>query len=148
YAGGPGHGEPPGIDWAHDYVTEDNFQKVRMTYWGECPDFEVVKGPICTIIRRWGFPHSAVHPIYTPSRLNIDIEYRFYSGLPYFHKIGRMEAVKEFVATALRDDEWVFTGQPFTETLWMGADEKRSEERRVGKGSRERSGRIERANRI
>src|SRR5690606_34559368 len=35
YAGGPGHGETPGIDWAHDYVTEDNFQKVRITYWGE-----------------------------------------------------------------------------------------------------------------
>src|SRR5690554_1286040 len=124
YAGGPGHGETPGIDWAHDYVTEDNFQKVRITYWGECPDFEVVRGPICTVVRRWGFPYSPVHPIYNPSRLNIDIEYRFYAGLPYFHKFGRMKAIKEFVAVALRDDEWVFTGQPFTESLWMGGDEK------------------------
>lgn len=124
YAGGPGHGETPGIDWAHDYVTEDNFQKVRITYWGECPDFEVVRGPICTVVRRWGFPYSPVHPIYNPSRLNIDIEYRFYAGLPYFHKFGRMKAIKEFVAVALRDDEWVFTGQPFTERLWMGSDEK------------------------
>lgn len=123
YAGGPGHGETPCIDWAHDYVAEDNFMKVRIQYWGECRDYEIIKGPICTIVRRWGFPHSALHPVYNPSRLNIDIEYRFYSGLPYFHKFGKMKAIKQFVATALRDDEWVFTGQPFTGSLWMGADE-------------------------
>lgn len=124
YAGGPGHGETTCIDWAHDYVTEDNFMKVRIQYWGECPDYEIIRGPICTIVRRWGFPHSALHPVYNPSRLNIDIEYRFYAGLPFFHKFGKMKAVKQFVATALRDDEWVFTGQPFTGSLWMGADEK------------------------
>lgn len=124
YAGGPGHGETPCIDWAHDYVAEDNFMKVRIQYWGECPDYEITRGPICTIVRRWGFPHSALHPIYNPSRLNIDIEYRFYSGLPYFFKFGKMKAIKQFVATALRDDEWVFTGQPFTGSLWIGADEK------------------------
>lgn len=124
YAGGPGHGETPCIDWAHDYVSEDNFMKVRIQYWGECPDYEIVRGPICTIVRRWGFPHSALHPVYNPSRLNIDIEYRFYAGLPFFHKFGKMKAVKQFISTALRDDEWVFTGQPFTGSLWMGADEK------------------------
>jgi metal-sulfur cluster biosynthetic enzyme len=127
YAGGPGHGEHPGIDWAHDYVTENRFQKIRITYWDECPDFEVIRGPICTIVRRWGFPYSAVHPIYNPSRLNIDIEYRFYAGLPYFHKIGKMTSVKEFTSVALRDDEWVFTGQPFNVSLYMGADEKLKE---------------------
>lgn len=124
YAGGPGHGETACIDWAHDYVSEDNFMKVRIQYWGECPDYEIIKGPVCTIVRRWGLPHSALHPVYTPSRLNIDIEYRFYAGLPYFQKTGRMEAIKQFVAVALRDDEWVFTGQPFTDSLWMGSDEK------------------------
>ena len=124
YSGGPGHGETPCIDWAHDYVSEDNFMKVRIQYWDECPDYEIFRGPICTIVRRWGFPHSALHPIYQPSRLNIDIEYRFYAGLPFFHKFGKMKAVKQFVSTALRDDEWVFTGQPFTGSLWMGADEK------------------------
>lgn len=124
YAGGPGHGETPCIDWAHDYVAEDNFMKVRIQYWGECPDYEITRGPICTIVRRWGFPHSALHPIYNPSRLNIDIEYRFYTGLPFFHKFGKMKAVKQFVATALRDDEWVFTGQPFTGSLWIDGSDK------------------------
>ncbi|HQS51034.1 MAG TPA: hypothetical protein PLN99_03990, partial [Daejeonella sp.] len=96
YSGGQGHGEPAGIDWAHDYVTEDNFQKVRISLWEECPDFEVVRGPICTIIRRWGLPYSPVHPIFSPARMNMDIEYRFYAGLPYFHKFGHMSALKTF----------------------------------------------------
>lgn len=124
YAGGPAHAETPCIDWSHDYVAEDFFMKVRIQYWGECPDYEIVRGPICTIVRRWGFPHSALHPIYNPSRLNINVEYRFYSGLPYFFKSSKMKAVKSFVIQTMRDDEWVFTGQPFTGSLWIGADEK------------------------
>lgn len=119
FSGGQGHGEPPGIDWAHDYVDVGNFQKLRISLWEKCPDFEVIRGPICTIVRRWGFPHSPVHPIYTPSRLQIDVEYRFYSGLPWFHKIGSMKAIQDFEAEALRDDEWVFSGQSFNQPLWM-----------------------------
>lgn len=122
YAGGEGHGEPPGIDWAHDYVASGNFQKLRITLWETCPDYEVVRGPLCTIVRRWGIPYSPVHPVFSPSRLNIDVEYRFYAGLPWFHKSGSMQAIKDFEADALRDDEWVFTGQAFTEAVWMGAD--------------------------
>lgn len=124
YSGGQGHGEPAGIDWAHDYVSEDGIQKMRISLWDECPDFEVIKGPICTIIRRWGFPYSPVHPIFSPARMIMDIEYRFYAGLPYFHKFGHMTAVKQFSPAALRDDEWVITGQSFTDMLWMGPDEK------------------------
>src|SRR6185503_16460517 len=37
FAGGKGHGEPPCIDWAHDYVDEGNFQKLRMRNWPACP---------------------------------------------------------------------------------------------------------------
>ncbi len=124
YAGGEGHGEPAGIDWAHDYVTEGSFQKLRTTLWDECPDYEVVKGPVCTIVRRWGFPYSPVHPLFSPSRLNMDIEYRFYAGLPYFNKSAQMTALKDFEAAALRDDEWVFTGQSFNDIVWIGPDGK------------------------
>lgn len=124
YSGGQGHGEPAGIDWAHDYVTEDNFQKLRISLWDECPDFEVVRGPICTIIRRWGLPYSPVHPIFSPARMNMDIEYRFYAGLPYFHKFGHMSALKTFDMVYVRDDEWVITGQSFTDILWMNAEGK------------------------
>ncbi len=121
YAGGEGHGEPPGIDWAHDYVDADNFQKLRISLWDRCPDYEVIRGPLCTVIRRWGFPYSPVHPIDTPAKLKIEVEYRFYSGLPWFHKFGSMRAIQSFDASALRDDEWVFSGQPFTDKLWIDA---------------------------
>ena len=124
FSGGQGHGEPPGIDWAHDYVEQDNFEKLRISLWETCPDYEVIRGPLCTIIRRWGFPNSPVHPLYTPSRLHVDVEYRFYAGLPWFHKFGTMKAIQTFEAAALRDDEWVFSGQSFTDSLWMGRDGK------------------------
>ncbi len=124
FSGGQGHGEPPGIDWAHDYVDQGNFQKLRISLWENCPDYEVIRGPLCTIIRRWGFPRSPIHPIDTPARLQISVEYRFYCGLPWFHKLGSMKAIQNFEAAALRDDEWVFSGQSFTDPLWMGRDGK------------------------
>ncbi|MBL8228358.1 MAG: metal-sulfur cluster assembly factor [Bryobacterales bacterium] len=124
FAGGEGHGEPPGIDWAHDYVTAGNLQKMRVTLWDTCPDYEVVRGPLFTSVRRWGFPYSPIHPVFTPSRIHVDVEYRFYAGLPWFHKFGTMSAVKAVEADALRDDEWVFSGQSFTDMLWMGPDGK------------------------
>ncbi len=119
FSGGQGHGEPPGIDWAHDYVDADHFQKFRISLWETCPDYEVIKGPLCTIVRRWGFPYSPVHPVYSPARVHISVEYRFYSGLPWFHKSGSMKAVQNLEAAALRDDEWVFSGHSFTDKLWM-----------------------------
>jgi len=122
FIGGDGHGEPPHIDWAHDYLAANGFQKFRMTNWQACPNYTVTRGPLCIKVRRWGFPHGPVHPLFTPSRLHMDITYVFYAGLPYFLKNGRMEAVQDFQISYLRDDEWLFAGQPFTDLLWMDHD--------------------------
>ncbi len=119
FAGGEGHGEPPHIDWAHDYLADQKFQKFRVTNWGACPNWEVSRGPLCVKVRRWGFPHSPVHPLFTPSRMHIDVEYTFYAGQPFFFKEGSMEMVKDFAIDYLRDDEWVFSGYSFTDTVWM-----------------------------
>lgn len=124
FAGGEGHGEPPGIDWAHDYVTSGNFQKMRITNWDTCPDYEVIRGPLCVTVRRWGFPYSPIHPVFSPSRMHVFVEYRFYAGLPYFMKQGSMEVIKDLEIVYLRDDEWVFSGYSFTDILWMGPDGK------------------------
>ncbi len=124
YAGGKGHGEPPGIDWAHDYVDADHFQKFRMRNWPRCPNFEVIEGPLCTRIRRWGFPYSPLHPVFTPSRVHMDQTYIFYPGRPYFFKEGRIDVIKDVDVAAMRDDEWVFSGYSFTETLWIDAQGK------------------------
>ncbi|MCC6858861.1 MAG: metal-sulfur cluster assembly factor [Bryobacterales bacterium] len=124
HCSGEGHGEPPGIDWAHDYVTSNNFQKLRVTNWADCPNYEVVRGPVCVKIRRWGFPHSTVHPLFTPSRIHMMVEYQFFAGVPYFVKQGTMEVIKDLEITYLRDDEWVLSGFSFTDPVWMAADGK------------------------
>ena len=124
FAGGEGHGEPPGIDWAHDYVTSGNFQKLRVTNWPTVPDYEVFRGPLSLTVRRWGFPYSTVHPLFSPARMNVFVEYRFYAGTPWFVKVGSMQVIKDIEIGYLRDDEWVFSGMSFTDTVWMGPDGK------------------------
>ena len=119
FAGGEGHGEPPNIDWAHDYLASGGFQKFRMTNWATCPNYEVVKGPLCVKVHRWGFPHSPVHPLFTPSRMHMSITYTFYAGLPYFLKEGSMEMAKDFDIVYLRDDEWLLRGYSFTNLVWI-----------------------------
>jgi metal-sulfur cluster biosynthetic enzyme len=79
----------------------------------------VTAGPLCVHVRRWGFPHSPVHPLFTPSRMHIDQTYVFYAGLPYFLKEGRFDTIKDLQIEAMRDDEWVFSGYSFTDTLWI-----------------------------
>ncbi|REK13096.1 MAG: metal-sulfur cluster assembly factor [Planctomycetota bacterium] len=124
YAGGKGHGEPPGIDWAHDYVDRGGFQKLRMRNWAECPNYEVVRGPLCVQVRRWGFPHSPIHPVFTPSRIHMDQTYTFYAALPYFFKQSRFDVVADVDIEAMRDDEWVLSGYSFTDLLWIDAQGK------------------------
>ncbi len=119
FAGGKGHGEPPTIDWSNDYADEGHFQKFRIRSWAECPNWQVRRGPVCVQVRRWGFPHSPVHPLFAPSRIHIDQSYAFYAGLPYFFKHGEMEAVKGVDISAMRDDEWVFSGYAFDQQLWI-----------------------------
>lgn len=116
---GDGHGEPPHIDWAHDYHADGAFQKFRVTNWERCPNYEVIRGPLCVQVRRWGFPHGAAHPLFAPSRMHMDLRYTFYAGQPWFVKDSRMQATKNFRINYLRDDEWLFKDAPFTHTVWM-----------------------------
>ena len=119
YAGGKGHGEPPTIDWGHDYADEGHFQKFRMRNWAACPSWEVKRGPVGVRVRRWGFPHGPIHPVFAPSRIHMDQTYTFYAGLPHFFKEGEIEAIEDVTVSAVRDDEWVFSGYSFDEILWI-----------------------------
>ena len=121
FSGGKGHGEPPTIDWSNDYVDEGHFQKLRIRAWPEVPNWEVVRGPLCVRVRRWGFPASPLHPVYTPSRMHIDQTYTFYAGADYFLKEGEMQAIKDLAIAAMRDDEWVLSGYSFTDLVWIDA---------------------------
>ena len=69
YAGGKGHGEPPGIDWAHDYVDRGGFQKLRMRNWAACPNFEVESGPLAVRVPALGVPaQPGASPVHAESR--------------------------------------------------------------------------------
>ena len=120
--GGEGHGEPPGIDWGHDYMASGNYQKFRVTGWSRCPNYEVIRGPLCVQVRRWGFPRSPLHPVFTPSRLHMDLTYTFYAGLPWFLKESRMDALGPFETNVVRDDEWLFYGMPFSDSVWIDGE--------------------------
>ena len=120
-AGGKGHGEPPTIDWSCDYVDPGHFQKLRMRNWAACPNFEVVRGPLCVRVRRWGFPHSPIHPLYTPSRMHMDQTYVFYADQSWFLKEGAFEVIQDMRINAMRDDEWVFSGYSFNQSVWLDA---------------------------
>lgn len=120
--GGEGHGEPPGIDWGHDYMASGNYQKFRVTGWSRCPNHEVIRGPLCVQVRRWGFPRSPLHPVFTPSRLHMDLTYTFHAGLPWFLKESRMEALTPFETNVVRDDEWLFYGMPFSDSVWVDGE--------------------------
>jgi metal-sulfur cluster biosynthetic enzyme len=54
--------------------------------------------------------------------MHITVTYTFYAGQPFFLKEGRMDVVKDFAIGYLRDDEWVFSGYAFTDTVWMDRD--------------------------
>ena len=85
---------------------------------------EIFRGPLSLTVRRWGFPYSTVHPLFSPARMNVFVEYRFYAGTPWFVKVGSMQVIKDIEIGYLRDDEWVFSGMSFTDTVWMGPDGK------------------------
>lgn len=119
FSGGTGHGEPPTIDWSCDYVDEGGLQKLRIRSWAECPNFEVTKGPLAVRVRRWGFPHSPLHPVFAPARMHIDQTYSFYAGQSWFVREGSMDIVSDLQIKAMRDDEWVFSGYSFTDPVWI-----------------------------
>lgn len=119
FAGGKGHGEPPTIDWSHDYVSQGGYQKLRIRAWPTPPNWEVIRGPLAVRVRRWGFPASPLHPVFAPARMHMDQSYIFHAGQPYFLKEARFDVLEELPVEAARDDEWVFSGYSFNEQVWI-----------------------------
>ena len=64
------HGEDSCIHWNPDFMSQLRF---RITLWPEPPNYSVVKGPICTIVKRWGYPISAIYPALPQSAVSIEV---------------------------------------------------------------------------
>ena len=53
--------------------------------------------------------------------MHMDQTYVFYAGQPWFVKEGRFDVIQDMHIEAMRDDEWVFSGYSFTNSVWLDA---------------------------
>ena len=109
------HGEDTSIHWNPDFRDQLRF---RITLWPEPPNYTVVKGPLCTIVKRWGYPISPIYPALPQTAVTIEVTYFFYAGLPYIIMQSRLDVAEEVDMSVVRNDEWVFP-HVFTHAISM-----------------------------
>ena len=109
------HGEDYCIHWNPDF---SNQLRYRMTNWPEAPNYQVDRGPVCTQVRRWGYPVCPTHPARAQQVVRLDVTYCFYQGLPYFVMESRVDVEDEADIGVVRNDEWLFR-QAFTHAFSM-----------------------------
>jgi len=107
-------GEDSCIHWNPDFKDKLRF---RITLWPEPPHYTVVKGPICTIVKRWGYPIATIYPALPQTAVMIEVTYIFYSGLPYFTMESRIKVEEEVDIKAITNDQWLFP--TFTHAIFM-----------------------------
>jgi len=110
------HGEDNCVHWCPDFSNQFRF---RITLWPEPPHYTVVKGPICTIVKRWGYPVAAIYPALPQTAVMIEVTYVFYSDLPYFTIESHVNVEKEVDIQTVRNDEWLFIEPTFTHAISM-----------------------------
>ena len=112
------HGEDFCIHWCPDFMNQLRF---RVTNWPEPPNCTVTRGPLCTVVKRWGYPVTPIYPALPQTAVSIEVVYTFYSGLPYFTMSTRFDVEEEVDISCVRNDQWLF-GEAFTDTYSMMED--------------------------
>jgi metal-sulfur cluster biosynthetic enzyme len=110
------HGEDSCIHWGPDFKDQLRF---RITQWDTPPNYSIVKGPVCTVVKRWGYPITPLYPAFPQSDAVIEVTYVFYSGLPYFTMESRLNVINEVDINVVRNNEWVFLLPTFTDMISM-----------------------------
>ena len=98
------HGEDFCIHWCPDFM---NQLRYRVTNWPEPPNYTVTRGPLCTTIKRWGYPVTPIYPALPQTAVSIEVIYTFYSGLPYFTMSTRFDVEEEVDISYVRNDQWL-----------------------------------------
>ena len=109
------HGEDDCIHWNPDFR---NQLRYRMTNWPQPPNYQVTRGALCTIVKRWGYPVCPTHPARDQTAVRLDVTYEFYDGLPYFVMTSALVVEEEADILVVRNDEWLFR-QAFSHSLRM-----------------------------
>ena len=101
------HGEDFCIHWCPDFM---NQLRYRVTNWPEPPNYTVTRGPLCTIVKRWGHPVPPIYPALPQTAVSIEVTYTFYSGLPYIIMSTRFDVEEEVDISYVRNDQWLLGG--------------------------------------
>ncbi len=134
----PGHGQIDQIDlkfaaepslrfkhgalhWNPDFiVAPEDYPETHYTWYYahnfDDPEYEVESGPVFFAVnRRQLIPGQEV--------VHMEVNYRFYAGLPYFIMESLIEAKKDTRTFAIRNDELAFGSEDFTHIGWRDRSE-------------------------
>lgn len=118
-----GHGVEGTIHWGPDW-SDERVGRYRLTNWDGPPlfDYDVVRGPVCVHIRRWGHPILSIGPqVGQPHKVMATVTYSFWAGQPYVIMESKLEVLEDVRFRDCRNDEFVI-GEQLPERAWMGPD--------------------------
>ena len=118
-----GHGVAGTIHWGPDW-SDERVGRYRLTNWGGPPlfDYEVLRGPVCVRIRRWGHPVLSLGPqVGRPHKVMATVTYSFWAGQPYVIMESQLQVLEDVRFRDCRNDEFVI-GEELPERAWMGPD--------------------------
>ena len=116
-----GHGVEGTIHWGPDW-SDERVGRYRLTNWDGPPlfDYDVVRGPVCVRIRRWGHPILSIGPqVGRPHKVMATVTYSFWAGQPYVIMESKLEVLEDVRFRDCRNDEFVI-GEQLPERAWMG----------------------------
>ena len=120
---GGGHGVEGTIHWGPDW-SDERVGRYRITSWDGPPmfDYEVMRGPVCVRIRRWGHPILSLGPqVGRPHKVLATVTYTFWAGQPYVIMESKLEVLEDVRFRDCRNDEFVI-GEDLPDRAWMGPD--------------------------
>jgi metal-sulfur cluster biosynthetic enzyme len=118
-----GHGVEGSIhhnpDWSDEYTG-----RYRITSWERPPHYEVIRGPVCLRLKRWGHPILSIGPgVGRSHKVVASITYSFYAAVPYVVMESRLEVLQDVRFGDCRNDEWVGICRDMPDVAWRMADE-------------------------
>jgi metal-sulfur cluster biosynthetic enzyme len=118
-----GHGVEGTIHWGPDW-SDESVGRYRLTSWDgpQLFDYEVIRGPVCVRVRRWGHPILSIGPnVGRPHRVTATVTYTIYAGQPYVIMESELDVLQDTGFRDCRNDEWVIGGD-LPEVAWMEAN--------------------------
>ncbi len=120
---GGGHGVEGTIHWGPDW-SDERVGRYRITSWDGPPmfDYEVMRGPVCVRVRRWGHPILSLGPqVGRPHKVMATVIYTFWAGQPYVIMESRLDVLEDVRFRDCRNDEFVI-GEALPDRAWMDPD--------------------------